>query len=64
MSNTTQCSAQERKAAFEHVFCNQKVGNNNNAGKNYIRPYSKTAKNKAAGVREKPVVQAPVKKKK
>lgn len=31
-----------RKKQFEHVFLDQRWGNASNAGKNYVRPYSKT----------------------
>jgi hypothetical protein len=36
------CTNAERKAAFEHVFLNQKWGNSANSGKAYQRPYKKT----------------------
>lgn len=32
----------EFRAAYEHVFLNQKSGNPGNAGVNYVRPYKKT----------------------
>jgi len=41
-------SQQERQAAFQEVFMSHAWGNRQNAGKEYKRPYSKTAKAKSA----------------
>ena len=61
-------AAQERKAAFQEVFMTHLNGNRDNAGKNYKRPYSKTAKAKASMESRRsaaPVAKAtPAKKKK
>ena len=59
----------ERQAAFQEVLCSHAWGNKLNAGKNYKRAYSKTAKAKDAlekrrsEVKAQPV-KAPAKKKK
>lgn len=60
------------KAAYEHVFLNQKTGNSGNAGVNYVRPYKKTkqaarmsrADAKAAALAEAAAAAAAKKKKK
>ena len=58
----------ERQAAFQEVFMAHAWGNRQNAGKNYKRSYSKTAKAKAGMESRRsaaPVAKAaPAKKKK
>lgn len=54
MSDKITCTAAERRAAFEHVFLNQKWGNSANSGKAYSRSYKKTK------VKERKAAVAPV----
>lgn len=40
-----------QKQAFESVFLSHRWGNSTNSGKNYVRPYNKTHKQREKGAK-------------